>query len=151
MRIQVEVVDHQAALLARFQNQRHIRCRSALRVEAAEHQFGHRDAEQPGHARLIGALRNGSLFHFPLLYGTAADLKCVGELFLRHAQPAAAVQDQLIGAHGCMTVAVNVQVKVEIKRAGAKESEPADLKKIAALLREALMALRPEPGEPASC
>ncbi len=37
----------------------------------------------------------------------------------------------------CAPWAVNVQVKVEIKRAGAKEMEPADLKKIAALLREA--------------
>ncbi len=37
----------------------------------------------------------------------------------------------------CAPWAVNVQVKVEIKRAGAKCMEPADLKKIAALLREA--------------
>ena len=37
----------------------------------------------------------------------------------------------------CAPWAVNVQVKVEIKRAGAKDMEPADLKKIAALLREA--------------
>lgn len=37
----------------------------------------------------------------------------------------------------CAPWAVNVQVKVEIKRAGAKAMEPADLKRIAALLREA--------------
>ena len=37
----------------------------------------------------------------------------------------------------CAPWAVNVQVKVEIKRAGAKAAEPADLNKIAALLREA--------------
>jgi sugar phosphate isomerase/epimerase len=37
----------------------------------------------------------------------------------------------------CAPWAVNVQIKVEIKRAGAKAMEPADLKKIAALLREA--------------
>jgi sugar phosphate isomerase/epimerase len=37
----------------------------------------------------------------------------------------------------CAPWAVNVQVKVEISRAGGKGSEPADLKKIAALLREA--------------
>lgn len=37
----------------------------------------------------------------------------------------------------CAPWAVNVQVKVEIKRAGAKATEPADLKKIAALLRAA--------------
>jgi sugar phosphate isomerase/epimerase len=36
----------------------------------------------------------------------------------------------------CAPWAVNVQVKVEIKRAGAKAAEPADLKRIAALLRE---------------
>lgn len=33
--------------------------------------------------------------------------------------------------------AVNVQVKVEIRRAGAREAEPSDLKRLAALLREA--------------
>ncbi len=37
----------------------------------------------------------------------------------------------------CAPWAVNVQVKVEIKRAGAKDMEPADMKKIATLLREA--------------
>ena len=37
----------------------------------------------------------------------------------------------------CAPWAVNVQVKTEIKRTGAKAAEPADLKKIAALLREA--------------
>jgi sugar phosphate isomerase/epimerase len=37
----------------------------------------------------------------------------------------------------CAPWAVNVQVKVEIKRAGAKEAEAADLKKVAALLRAA--------------
>ena len=37
----------------------------------------------------------------------------------------------------CAPWAVNVQVKVEIKRAGAKDMEPADLKKVAALLRGA--------------
>ncbi len=37
----------------------------------------------------------------------------------------------------CAPWAVNVQVKVEIKRAGAKEAEPADMKKIAELLRAA--------------
>jgi sugar phosphate isomerase/epimerase len=37
----------------------------------------------------------------------------------------------------CAPWAVNVQVKVEIKRAGAKAAEPADLTKIAALLRTA--------------
>lgn len=36
----------------------------------------------------------------------------------------------------CAPWAVNVQIKVEIKRAGAKAMEPADLKKIAALLRD---------------
>lgn len=36
----------------------------------------------------------------------------------------------------CAPWAVNVQIKVEIKRAGAKAMEPADLKKIATLLRE---------------
>lgn len=37
----------------------------------------------------------------------------------------------------CAPWAVNVQVKVEIKRAGAKAAEPYDVKKIATLLREA--------------
>lgn len=37
----------------------------------------------------------------------------------------------------CAPWAVNVQVKAEIKRAGAKGAEPADLKKIATLLRAA--------------
>lgn len=37
----------------------------------------------------------------------------------------------------CAPWAVNVQVKVEIKRAGAKAAEPSDLTKIAAVLREA--------------
>jgi sugar phosphate isomerase/epimerase len=37
----------------------------------------------------------------------------------------------------CAPWAVNVQVKVEISRAGGKGAEPADLKRIAALLREA--------------
>ncbi len=37
----------------------------------------------------------------------------------------------------CAPYAVNVQVKVEIHRAGAKESEPSDLPRIAQLLRDA--------------
>lgn len=37
----------------------------------------------------------------------------------------------------CAPYAVNVQVKAEIKRAGAKEVEPADLPKVVKLLREA--------------
>ncbi|MEA3210404.1 MAG: hypothetical protein QOE70_3461 [Chthoniobacter sp.] len=37
----------------------------------------------------------------------------------------------------CAPYAVNVQVKVEIKRAGAKENEPADLAKVVRILRDA--------------
>ena len=37
----------------------------------------------------------------------------------------------------CAPYAVNVQVKVEIRRAGAKENEPADLAKVVGILRDA--------------
>lgn len=37
----------------------------------------------------------------------------------------------------CAPWAVNVQIKVEVKAAGAKEAEPADLKRLASILRDA--------------